>query len=153
MRQRELELFTAALAFRRRADRLIKQVASQLAQITYACLPDEIVAITTICTVQPCSPPCCHEWFLLDLNQGGFLLFYWLIHLGDKWIIDSLSKSIEVQFRNLNISSRRISILLTWASQPSSVSILWFYVLHPGLWLVVVRYFLFDLLFLGQSCL
>ena len=93
----ELDKCMIAYSFRRRADRLLKSVADQLAIIDYPCLHDELIAIATTTTVQPClfyfAIP---RYISSDTNQGGFLFFYWLLHLGDKWIIDSLADSFQV---------------------------------------------------------
>ena len=34
--------------------------------------------------------------FLSDNHPGGFLLFYWMLFIGDKWILDSIQDSLEV---------------------------------------------------------
>jgi len=93
----ELQMCQASYSLRRRVDRLIKQISAQLAKINYPCLHDELIAIATTTTVQPCLFYfAIRRYISSDTNQGGFLFFYWLLHLGDKWIIDSLADSLQV---------------------------------------------------------
>ena len=94
----ELQMCQASYSLRRRVDRLIKQISAQLAQINYPCLHDELIAIATATTVQPCLFYfAIRRYISSDTNQGGFLFFYWLLHLGDKWIIDSLADSLLLE--------------------------------------------------------
>ena len=54
MKTAELERCLAAFYFRRRANRLLSSLASQMADIDYPCLPEEIIAMATNNSVQSC---------------------------------------------------------------------------------------------------
>ena len=91
----ELNRCEAALYFRRRADRLLKKVADSLGRLNYPASHDELFDLASQHTVEPCLFFFSYYYFL-DTNVGGFLFFYWLLHFGDKWIVNDLAPSFAV---------------------------------------------------------
>ena len=93
MKTDELDRCFAAFYFRRRANRLLSSLASQMADIDYPC-PKRLLLwrpITLFNHVFRFSCP-----LLPDNHPGGFLLFYWMLFIGDKWILDSVQDALEV---------------------------------------------------------
>ena len=52
----ELDKFLATYSLRRRADRIVTRFAKHISDIDYAFTPDEIIALATTTTVEPCYP-------------------------------------------------------------------------------------------------